>query len=276
MTQTQLKEKLDAPLEYKHSESMERYQKLLDRIIENSKQEKDSSKTDDETPSPDEQKAVATVMEQAKTPEQERDFLREVDPRNNTDYFLSKYTPWARDNAHTYTNLASIRSKVSYWIGTTLFANPADKNLPDYVWYAPKDRVQVFSGHFDVANYNKNDKNILYTNRRIYDLRDEMQKRIAFWFLIFGLAFGGFSWTATKLHNGYNYVANKVHDGYAYSANKISANGDNEKFKEQQLKNLEADAISLFEDYKAKKITDDQFLARKKELVEREKEIKKN
>lgn len=216
----------------------------------------------DDLVSDEEKKDLAIGLEQVKTPEQQTTLLRQADPRNNKDYFETGYTKWARDNSRTYTNLASIRSKVSFWIGSTLFANPADKNLPDYVWYLPKDRAQVFHGHFDVERYGINDKNILYTNRRIYELRDSMQKRIAFWFLIFGLAFGGLTWSATKIHNGYTYVANK-----------IAANGDKEKFKQQQLDSLKADAIDLVNKYKAGQITDSQFLEQKNQLKQRELEI---
>ena len=237
---------------------------LVKQISKNMPATEKDSQEQEELVSDEERKDVAIGLEQVKTPEQEKELLNLADPRNNRDYFDIKYRAWARNNEHTFTNLASIRSKVCFWLGSTFVANPADKGVPDYIWYLPKDRGIVFNGHLNAKDYSQNDKNILQTNRYILELRDTMQKRIAFWFLIFGLAFGTFSWTATKVHDGYKYVSNK-----------IAANGDKEKFKEQQLKTLEADAITLFEEYKAKKITDEQFSARKAELVAREKEINK-
>jgi hypothetical protein len=212
--------------------------------------------------SDEDKKDMAIGLNLVKTPEQKTALLTQADPRNNNNYFDVRYRAWTRDNSKTYSNLASIRSKVSFWIGSTLYANPADKGLPDYVWYLPKDRTTVFRGHFDPKNYNG--KNITYTNRRILELRDELQKRIAFWFLIFGLAFGGFTWSATKIHNGYVYVSNK-----------IAAHGDKEKFKQQQLDSLKADAIALVQDYKAGKLTDSQFFEKKSELKARDADINK-
>lgn len=266
MSQTELKDKPQFAFESLPSQSVERFKNAVKKMAEfsDSTPETDSSRKDTLQVSPDEQKAVATVMEQAKTPEQEREFLREVDPRNSRDYFETSYQIWARDNTRTYTNLASIRSKVGFWLGSTFVANPADKGVPDYVWYLQKDRPIVFSGHLNAKDYSQNDKNILQTNRIILELRDTVQKRIAFCFLIFGLAFGTFSFTATKVKDGYNYVSNT-----------IAASGDKEKFKEQQLKTLKKDATALFLDQKAGKLTDEQFFERKKELVEREKAINK-
>lgn len=212
----------------------------------------------------DEKQEIAKGLEQLPHIEQQTALINESDPRQNPEYFFTNYLKWARDNSQTYPHLASFGSKVSFWLGSTLVANPADKGLPDYIWYLPKDRLTVFRGHFHPKTIMMNDKYILQTNRYILTLRDKLQKRIAFWFLIFGLAFGGFSWTATEVHNGYTYVANK-----------IAANGDKEKFKEQQLESLKTDALALVEQYKAHKITDSEFMTKKNELKARELEINK-
>lgn len=235
---------------------------IYKRVSMNVTPSQEQDDKDEELVPEDKKVEMAIYMEKAKTPEQKAAMLREADPRNSNQYFEAHHSKWARDNSRTYTDSASIRSKVSFWIGSTLFFNPADKNLPDYVFYLPKDRATVFRGHFDPKTYNA--RFVTSTNRRILELRDELQKRIAFWFLIFGLAFGGFAWSATKIHNGYVYVSNK-----------IAANGDQEKFKQQQLDSLKTDAIALVEEYKAGKITDSQFLARKNELKARELEINK-
>jgi hypothetical protein len=218
----------------------------------------------DELVTDDEKKDIAIGLEQLPHIEQQTELLNQADPRNNLKYFEAGYAKWARDNSETYTNLASVGSKISFWLGSTLVANPAEKGLPDYIWYLPKDRLTVFRGHFHPQRIMMNDKYILHTNRYILELRDKLQKRIAFWFLIFGLAFGGFTWSATKIHNGYVYVSNK-----------IAAHGDKEKFKQQQLDSLKADAIALVEDYKAGKLTDSQFLEKKNELKAREADINK-
>lgn len=270
MTQTQTKDNLEAIFEKKTANKYEgkvfkpSIADLVKQISKNMPANETEPQAQDEMVSDEDRKDVAIGLEQVKTPEQEKELLTLADPRNNREYFDIKYRAWARNNDKTYTNLASIRSKVGFWLGSTFVANPADKGVPDYVWYLPKDRAIVFNGHLNAKDYSQNDKNILQTNRYILELRDTVQKRIAFWFLIFGLAFGTFSFTATKVKDGYNYVSNK-----------IAANGDKEKFKEQQLETLKKDATALFLEQKAGKLTDEQFFERKKELVEREKAINK-
>lgn len=270
MTQTQKRETAEHILEKKPANKYEgkafkpSISELVKQISKSMPITEQPEHQDDVFVTDEERKDLAIGLEQVKTPEQEKELLTMADPRNSRAYFETRNQSWARDNSRTYTNLASIRSKVCYWLGSTFVANPADKGMPDYVWYLPKDRAVVFNGHFNAKSYSQNDKSILQTNRYILELRDTVQKRIAFWFLIFGLAFGGFSWTATKVHNGYTYVANK-----------IAANGDKEKFKEQQLESLKTDALALVEQYKAGKMTDAEFLAKKNELRARELEINK-
>lgn len=213
-------------------------------------------------------KDVAIGLEQLPHLNQQTELLNQADPRNSREFFNEGYIKWARDNSNTHTNLASFGSRVSFWLGSTLVANPADKNLPDYVWYLPKDRLTVFRGHFHPKTIAMNDKYILHVNKLILEQRDSIQKRIAFWFLIFGLAFGGMAWTGTKVHNGYNYVVNQ-----------IKASGDQEKFEQEQkataIETLKKDAEALVAKYKAGQITDSQFLEQKNALKARELEINK-
>lgn len=218
----------------------------------------------DELMSEEEKKDIAIGLEQLSGVDQKTELINQADPRNDINYFKVGYKNWVNDNSQTYYDSASIGSKISYWIGSTLVANLTDKGKPDYIFYQPKDRLTVFKSHFNPNTIMMNDKYILYTNRYILELRDVLQNRIAFWFLIFGLVFGGLNWSIKTIHNGYNYVSSK-----------ITANGDKETFKKQQLENLKADAIVLIEKYKEHQITDSQFLEQKKQLKERELEINK-
>lgn len=223
----------------------------------------------DELMTDDKKKEVAAGLEILQHPEQQKALLTQADPRNNIAFFSTEYKKWARDNSNTHYAAASFGSKVSYWLGSTLVASPASIGVPDYVWYLPKDRLTVFRGHFNPKTIMANDKYILHTNRYIYFLRDKLQKRIAFWFLIFGLAFGALAYTGHKASVGISYVKNQ-----------IKANGDAEKFKEQQKADLKADlkrdAKELVADYKAGKVTDKEFLAKRDSLNARELEINKN
>lgn len=219
----------------------------------------------DELMTDDKKKEVAAGLEILQHPEQQKALLVQADPRNNIDFFDFEYKKWARDNSNTHFAVASFGSKVSYWLGSTLVASPASIGVPDYVWYLPKDRLTVFRGHFNPKTIMANDKYILHTNRYIYFLRDKLQKRIAFWFLIFGLAFGALAYTGHKASVGISYVKNQ-----------IKANGDAEKFKEQQKADLKKDAEELVADYKAGKVTDKEFLAKRDSLKARELEINKN
>lgn len=212
----------------------------------------------------DKKKEIAAGLEILKHPEQQTALMVQADPRNTVEHFDSTNRKWARDNTNTYYSAASFGSKFSYWLGSTLVANPAEKGVPDYVWYLPKDRLTVFRGHFNPKTIMANDKYILHTNQQILKLRDRLQNRIAFWFLIFGLALGGLSYTGHKAKVGINYVANQ-----------IKANGDAEEFKKQQLADLTKEAEELVANYKAGKVTDKEFLAKRDELKARELQIKK-
>lgn len=212
----------------------------------------------------DKKKEIAAGLEILKHPEQQTALLVQADPRNNIDFFEKGYRAWARDNSNTHFAAATFGSKVSYWLGSTLVASPASIGVPDYVWYLPKDRLTVFRGHFNPKTIMANDKYILHTNRYIYVLRDKLQKRIAFWFLIFGVAFGALAYTGHKASVGISYVKNQ-----------IKANGDAEEFKKQQLADLTKEAEELVANYKAGKVTDKEFLAKRDSLKARELEIKK-
>jgi hypothetical protein len=197
--------------------------------------------------------------------EQAAKVLVKFDPRNNLEYFLESYENWARDNSNTHTHLASLGSKVSYWIGSTFVANPASIGVPDYIWYLPKDRMTCFRGHFDpkrigtitVSRY------ILFTNRYIDLLRDKILKRIGFIFLATALVVGGATYTVSKGLSGYKYVVAKV-----------KSSGDKEKFKEEQMSALKKEAEDLVAKYKEQQVSETQFREQVKALKDREQQIK--
>lgn len=194
--------------------------------------------------------------------EQQTALLNEMDPRNNRSYFEAGYVKWARDNSDSHTHLASIGSRVSFWLGSTFIANPASKGVPDYVWYLPKDRMTVFRGHFNPKTARLNKKHILATNKYLLIQREKIANRCATIFLIIGIIVGGSTWALHKASNGIAYVSNKVH-----VANEAT------KTKEEQLANLTTEAEAWVAKYKANEITVEQFKVQSDLLRQREKQI---
>lgn len=237
---------------------------LVKKISNTNFSEKGLKENDDLEPeiNDEEKKEIANGLSLLKSNEQQVALLIETDPRNSSDFYTEGYQRWARDNSQSAKNLASYRSKASYWLGSTLVANPAENGIPDYVWYLPQDRLTCFRGHFNPKTYHYNKKYILHTNRYILELRDKLQKRIAFLFLIAGLVFGGFSWTTAKVHMGYSSIASMVQQ-----------KSDAKKSKEQQLEILKLEAENLVIKYKSNGITDAEFQEKVANLKLREKSI---
>lgn len=206
---------------------------------------------------------IAKGVGYLETTEQQTALLNEMDPRNAPAYFKAGYLKWARDNSNTHTNLASISSRVSFWIGSTFVANPASVGIPDYVWYLPKDRGTVFRGHFDPRKTRLYKDYYLETNRILLIQREKITRNCAIIFLVFGLVIGGSTWALHKVGNGISYVSNKVH-----AANEAT------KSKEEQLANLTNEANALVAKQKANEITIEEFKAQADLLREREKAIK--
>lgn len=191
--------------------------------------------------------------------------LVKFDPRNNSEYFMSGYENWARDNSNTHTHLASIGSKVSFWIGSTFVANPASIGVPDYVYYLPKDRMTCFRGHFNPKTIGtiRVSRYINTTNRYIDLLRDKILKRIGFIFLAVALVVGGATYTISKGVSGFKYVVATV-----------KSSGNKEKFKEEQMAALKTEAEDLVAKRKSNEVSEAQFMEQVKSLKEREQQIK--
>lgn len=191
--------------------------------------------------------------------------LAMADPRNTPEYFQKQYIRWARDNSDTHTHLASYSSKVSFWLGSTLLANPASLGLPDYIYYLPRDRLICFRGHFHPKKIGtiQVSRNILFTSKYIDLLRDKVLKRIGMMFLIVAMAVGGATYTVGKGIQGYKFVAAK-----------FKSADDRHKDKENAEAQLKQDAETLVGKYKSHEITDAQFNEQAKALKERQQQIK--
>lgn len=199
-------------------------------------------------------------VEALTTPEQQAAFLNEIDPRNTRGYFDAGYIKWARDNSKSKPNLASIRSKISFWLGSTFIANPASKGMPDYIWYLPQDRNICFSGQ--LANVRLNKKYILATDNYIREQREKITSRCTTIFLIIGMLIGLSTWGIHKVSNGYSYVSNQVH------ASQMA-----KKSKDEQLTALVAEANELAAKYKAGNLDAVELKKQLTVLSEREKTI---
>lgn len=241
---------------------------IIDKAKKQVSLEKDEVVSFDSLVSEEERVEMAIGLEQLEKPEQKTALLNMMDPRNDSQYFNEKYTKWARDNSNTHTHLASFGSKVSFWLGSTFIANPASKGVPDYVWYLPKDRTTVFSGHLGAGAVMKNDAFILATNRYILKQNERISMRCAYLFLIFGLLFGGTSWATNKIGKGYDFVVQNI----SFTKDKEKAK---ELAKEEKLAELKAKAEKLVLEAKAGTISREEFDKQAAVLFEQEDKIRK-
>ncbi|HAU4290896.1 TPA: hypothetical protein ACQVKY_005339 [Serratia marcescens] len=239
--------------------------KVLSDIEPENKETKDDEIAVDATAKAELAKTLETLAKDMVDEALSTKVLTMVDPRNNTEYFQKQYIRWARDNSDTHTHLASYSSKVSFWLGSTLIANPASLGLPDYIYYLPKDRMVCFRGHFHPKRIGtiQVSRNILFTNKYIELLRDKVLKRIGLMFLIVAMAVGGATYTVGKGIQGYQYITAK-----------FKSADDKQKDKENAEAQLKQDAETLVGKYKAHEITEAQFNEQAKALKDRQQQIK--
>lgn len=215
--------------------------------------------------SEDSKKKLGVVLEKANE-EEKIEVINQADPNNNNEVFLRQYKAWARNNTNAHPEAATFASKVSFWLGSTFIQKPKLVDMPDYIWYLPKDRIVCFPDQFKNTGSNYVSKFILFTNKYIEEVRKRLLRNISIFFLVFGISLGAVS-----------YGLNKVHEGYVYVTTKISSTYNNYKMKskniEDEKQHLITEANSLVSLYKEHKISEDEYQKRKADILKRQTEL---
>lgn len=272
MTETKKNENTEAIFDKKESKT-NKYEKQaffrppLSEIVKDVLYKNNDAKKanpDIEVDEKDKQELASTL--EALNDEQSTEVLVKYDPRNSLDYFKQGYSTWARDNSMTYKNQATIASKISFWLGSTLVDPPEKLGLPDYIYYRPMDRMVCFRGHFNPETIGSPlvSKYILYTNKYIIELNKAIANRLALCLLGMTLVLGGGLYITNKVSQTYNSFMQ------SHKSNEMIAKAQ-EDAKQQLLK----DAADLVQKAKNNEITQDEFIAQKLVLKQREQEINK-
>ena len=214
--------------------------------------------------------AVIAKLSQFQNTSQKVAFLVSADPRENSDFLKEQYKQWARDNSRTRYVMASLGSKVCFWLGSTFLGTPESKGKPDFIYYLPWDRKVCFPGHYkeykdSPITQNERENFIVTTNKWIILRGNKLANRAATLLLCYTLAIAGSTWIIHKIDNGYEYFKNKVKTEQMQS-----------QTREQQIEGLKQDAMDLVAKYKAGQITEEQFNTQRQLLKDRETQIKQN